>query len=417
MTTVRRMGLAPVVIALALGALASCGGRKDESAERAAPATAAAPHRGSGPEIPGSVTLSAAAIAEAGIRTWKVQPMDLEHLVVLTGTVGHDENHLLDVASSLRGRVASIPVDLGQRVRAGEPVVWIESVELSHAWDAYVKALGDLRVAERARERARSLLEAQAISVGETQSREAAALAARVEAATLERSLRLYGEPDDEVVAVRSAVEAGTELPFSAEAPHRVAVRAPFSGTIVERKVTPGSLVEALQPLATVADLSTVWVFVNAYEKDLTLLQKGLTASIRTEAYPQESFPGRIDVLGSVVDPATRTVRVRATVKNPGEKLRPGMFVTARIDVPRPQSEAIAAVAVPHSGLQTLEERTVVFVETAPGVFARRPVEVGHTFEGFTEILGGVKAGEVIVTEGSFVLKSEFAKAMLQEDD
>jgi len=369
------------------------------------------------PPIPESVRLTSAAIAEAGIQTWKVQPMDLEHLLVLTGTVGHNENRLLQVASNLRGRVAEIPVDLGQRVRKGDPIVWIESVELSHAWDEFVKALTELRISKRAYDRARLLLEGKAISAGEYQIREGAYLSRKVEAGTLERALRLYGEGEDEIASVRSAVETDTDLPLPAGGPHRLAVRAPFNGKIIDRKVTPGSLVEAMQPLATVADLASVWVFLKAYEKDLSLIAKGLPVAIRADAFPQESFHGRVDFLGSVVDTASRTVQVRATVENPQEKLRPGMFVNARVDVPKPQSESHLVVAMPQSALQTLEARTVVFVQTEPGVFVRRLVETGHTFEGLTEILAGLKVGDVIVTEGSFVLKSEFAKALLQEDD
>ncbi|HEX4826225.1 MAG TPA: efflux RND transporter periplasmic adaptor subunit [Candidatus Polarisedimenticolaceae bacterium] len=399
-----------VVFALVLSSSVACGRHGEAPAEKS---PAVAPE----PAIPGSVHLTAAAIAESGIQTWKVQPTDLEHLLVLAGTVGPDENRFVQVASNLRGRVAAVPVDLGQRVRKGEAVVTIESVELSHAWDEFVKAVADLGVARKSYDRARSLRDAGALSAADYQSTEAAYLARRVEAETLERALSLYGEDDGEIGAVRSAVEANAEIPLPSRELHRLSVRAPFDGKVLERKVTPGSLVEALQPLVSVADLSHVWVFLKAYEKDLPLLSAGLPVSIRTDAYPQVSFQGRVDFLGSMIDAATRTVQVRATVRNPGEELRPGMFVTARVDVPRPESEAKNVVAIPDSALQSLEARTVVFVKTSPGVFVRRTVEVGHTFEGLTEILAGVRAGEVIVTEGSFVLKSEFAKATLADQD
>ncbi len=93
-------------------------------------------------------------------------------------------------------------------------------------------------------------------------------------------------------------------------------LRAPFAGRVIDRKVTPGALFEALQPLMTVADLGTVWVFLSAYEKDLALLHEGLSVTLRTDAYPQETFGGRVDFLGSVVDAQTRSVRVRASVEN-----------------------------------------------------------------------------------------------------
>lgn len=365
-------------------------------------------------DTPERVTLTAAAISEAGITTWQVKPVDLEHLLVLTGSVSHDENRLLHVASNVRGRVVAIPVDLGARVRKGAPLLVLESVELGKAREELLRETSTLRVAARAFERARTLVEAKAISSGEFQVREGEYLSRRAAAQAAERALQLLGDDQAEIARLKSAAESDAEPP-AGDAP-RLTIRAPFDGRVVDRKVTPGALVEALQPLATVADLSDVWIFLQAYEKDLALLHTGLHVTIRTEAYPQESFQGRIDFVASSLDPATRTLKLRATVKNPHEKLKPGMFVKAHVDVPKPVAEAKAILVVPQSALQTLEGRTTLFVQSAPGVFERRFVEVGHSFEGFTEVLAGVKAGDVVVTEGSFVVKSEFAKASLAED-
>jgi cobalt-zinc-cadmium efflux system membrane fusion protein len=342
--------------------------------------------------------------------------VDLEHLLVLTGMVDYDENRLLQLAANVKGRAASIRVDLGARVRKGDPILEVESVELGRAREELLKELSGLRVSARAYERAKTLVAAKAISAGEFQAREGDYLAKKAAADAAERALSLYGVADDEIAALKSSVESDAQAPAGHDTP-RLVLRAPFDGRVIDRKVTPGSLFEALQPLVTVADLSSVWVFLQAYEKDLALLHQGVGVTIRTDAFPQESFEGTVDFLGSVVDRTTRTVRVRATVANRVEKLRPGMFVKAQVHVPKPEAEAAATVAVPQAALQTLEGRTTVFVQTAPGVFVRRFVETGHTFEGFTEILSGVKAGDVIVSEGSFVLKSEFAKASLVEEE
>lgn len=403
-----------LTIAAVLTAALGSGCRKGPAPE---PAAKPEPEAGEAHEgMPGRVTLTAAAISEAGITTWQVKPVDLEHLLVLNGTVGHDENRLLQVASNVRGRVAAIPVDLGAWARKGDPILEIESVDLGRAREEFVKELSELRVSARAYERAKALVEAKAISAGEFQSREGDYLSKRAAAEAAERALHLYGDSEGEVARLRARVESNSADPADSEAP-RLILRAPFDGRVVDRKVTPGSLVEALQPLMTVANLSTVWVFLQAYEKDLALLTQGLPVTIRTEAYQQESFKGRIDFVGSVLDPATRTVKLRATVENRSERLKPGMFVKAQVDVPKPEAEARAILAIPQSALQTLEGRTTVFVQAEPGIFVRRFVETGHTFEGFTEVLSGVKAGEVVVTEGSFVLKSEFAKATLAEED
>jgi cobalt-zinc-cadmium efflux system membrane fusion protein len=406
-----------LAVLIAAAALAACGRkaggpdreRKPEASE--AKAEAAGDHEEAMPE---TVKLTAAAIAEAGIQTWAVQPVDLEHLLVLNGTVEHNENRLLQVAANVRGRVTAIAVDLGESVRSGAPLLELESVDLGRAREEFLREASALRVATRSHERAKALVAAKAISEGEFQAREGEYLSRRAAAQAAERALHLYGEDDHEIERLRQAVEMNGALP-SGDPPH-LTLRAPFAGRVIDRKVTPGSLVEALQPLLTLGDLSTVWVFVQAYEKDLALLSKGLPVTIRAEAYPQDSFKGRVDFLGSVVDEKTRTVRLRATVDNHQERLRPGMFVKAQVDVPKPEAEARMILAVPQSALQTLEGRSTLFVQTEPGVFGRRLVEIGHSFEGFTEILAGIKSGDVVVTEGSFVLKSEFAKASLSEE-
>jgi cobalt-zinc-cadmium efflux system membrane fusion protein len=393
-------------------ALAGCKGRS------AAKPTTETPAKDGGkvaePASPERVRLTAAAIAEAGITTWKVQVVDLSHLLSLNGSVGYDENRLLQIAANVKGRVVSIPVDLGARVKAGDPLLVIESVDLGRTREEFVKELSGFNVSARAYERAKKLVEANAISAGEFQAREGDYLGKKAAVASAERTLHLYGDSEEAVARLRA--EAG-EQSHSAADGATLTLRAPFAGRVIDRKVTPGALFEALQPLMTVADLGSVWVFINAYEKDLALLHEGLPVTLRTDAYPQETFHGRVDFLGSVVDPQTRSIRVRATVENPAGKLRPGLFVKAQLDVPKPQSEARPIVTVPQAALQTLEGRSTVFVEVEPGVFARHHVEVGHSFEGFTEILAGIKAGDVVVTEGSFVLKSEFAKASLKEGD
>jgi cobalt-zinc-cadmium efflux system membrane fusion protein len=406
-----------LLLLAASAAAAACRKAVTPEAETEADAAKGAHEAAIDPEaLPESVRLTPAAISEAGITTWKVQPVDLEHMLVLTGSVDYDENRLLQIAANVKGRAAAIRVDLGARVRKGEAILEVESVELGRAREELLRELSSLRVSSRAYERAKTLVQAKAISAGEFQSREGDYLAKRAAAHAAERALHLYGVADEEIAALKASVETDGELLCGHDAP-RLVLRAPFDGRVIDRKVTPGSLFEALQPLVTLADLSSVWVFLQAYEKDLALLHEGVSVTIRTEAFPQDTFEGRVDFLGSVVDKATRTVRVRATVANHAEKLRPGMFVKAQVHVPKPEAEAKATVAVPQAALQTLEGRTTVFVQSETGVFVRHFVETGHTFEGFTEILSGVRAGDVIVSEGSFVLKSEFAKASLVEEE
>ena len=395
-----------LVLVLASVASAGCGRRP---AETKGEAHGEEEHAGEEHEpLPDTVRLTSAAIAEASIATWKVEPVPLEHLLVVPGDVGYDENRLLTVSSSVRGRVASIPVDLGQRVGRGAVLLRIESVELGRAREEYLKAAAELRVAEKAYERAKRLVTEKAISPAELQSREATYLSGVAARDAAAGALRQAGESEEGIGALGS----GGGRPSGVAT---VDLRAPFAGEVIDRKITPGSLVEAFQPLLVLADTRQLWVFFRVYEKDLALVHTGLPVAIVADAYPDVRFSGTIDFVGGDVDTSTRAVRVRAVVPNPGGKLKPGMFVKGQIEVPKPASEA-GTPAVPQSALQTLEGRPTIFVRTGPETFARRFVETGHTFEGFTEILAGVKPGEEVVTEGSFVLKSEFAKATLADD-
>ncbi|MEW6367150.1 MAG: efflux RND transporter periplasmic adaptor subunit [Acidobacteriota bacterium] len=394
---------------LVLAVACSRSTNQSESGEPVPEAEAAAEEQA----IPESVHLTPAAISEAGIGTWTVKPVDIEHLLSLNGSVEHDENKLLQVSANVRGRAVAMPVDLGARVKKGDVLVTIESVELGRTREEFIRELSELRVASRAYERARALVEAKAISAGEFQAREGAYLSKKAAVDAVERTLHLLGESQQQVDRLRADAESGTHSVAGAAT---LDLRAPFGGRVIDRKIAPGALFEALQPLLTLADLTTVWVFMQAYEKDLAQLHEGVNVTIRTEAYPEQPFEGKIDFLSSVVDSATRTVRMRATVANADEMLRPGMFVKAQVSVPASHAGK-TVVAIPQSALQTLEGRSVVFVEAEPGVFVRRFVETGHNFESLTEIFSGVKTGEVVVTEGSFVLKSEFAKASLAEED
>ena len=267
-------------------------------------------------------------MSEAGIATWRVKPVDVAHHLILNGSVSFDENHTLQVAANVKGRAAAIRVDLGARVRRGDALVVVESIELGRAREDVVRTRAELSVADRAYARAQALIKAQAISEGEFQIREGDYLSKKAAAAAAERTLRLMGESDDRIVRLTSA----PDQPDTDGA--TLTIRAPFDGRVVERKITPGALFEALEPLLTLADLSTVWVFLDLQEKDLALVSEGRPVTILTDAYPSDPFAGRVDVVGSVLDPGTRTVKVRAVVRNPGLKLKPGMFVKAQIQVP-----------------------------------------------------------------------------------
>ncbi|MBI3813536.1 MAG: efflux RND transporter periplasmic adaptor subunit [Nitrospinae bacterium] len=219
-----------------------------------------------------------------------------------------------------------------------------------------------------------------------------------------------------------------------------IPIIAPFKGRIVERVVTVGQVVDISTKLFKLIDLSTVWVWANVYEKDLGKVKIGQTVYITVSPYPDNVFTGKITYISDIIDPATRTVKVRAELENPPESpqipplskggrgdfkggqgglLKPEMFATVKIDVGRGFS-----LAVPESAIQREGENTIVFVTLPPsappykgGEFEKRVVAIGHEVDGYHPVISGLKEGERIVTKGAFTLKSEALKESMEHED
>jgi cobalt-zinc-cadmium efflux system membrane fusion protein len=183
------------------------------------------------------------------------------------------------------------------------------------------------------------------------------------------------------------------------------ALRAQIAGVVVDRNVLVGQEVRADQatPLLTISSLDTVWVLADAYEQDLSLVAEGDTVTIQVPAYPGEKFTGRVAHIGEVVDPATRTVKIRCVVPNKDHRLKAEMF--AKIDVSDNGRRKIMSIA--SKAVLTDGDRTYVIVATEGNVFRIRRIDVGPEVDGRTRILAGVTPGEKIVTEGAIFMKRE----------
>jgi len=174
---------------------------------------------------------------------------------------------------------------------------------------------------------------------------------------------------------------------------------------VVERTALPGSEVraDAAAPLVTISDLSRVWVLADVYERNLAYVKAGQTADLTVASYPGTVFKARIDHVGDVVDPQTRTVKIRLSAENREHRLKPEMFARVTLPLEGPH----AAVTVPSSAVLTDGENNVVMVVTGENRFAKRNVEVGAQMDGRTTIISGVHPGERVVVEGALFLKAE----------
>jgi cobalt-zinc-cadmium efflux system membrane fusion protein len=193
-------------------------------------------------------------------------------------------------------------------------------------------------------------------------------------------------------------------------------IRAPIAGVVLGRDAVPGSVVSAGTPLVTVTDPATLWLEIAATERLATSLRSGSTVRFTVQELGGSTFEAVVQGVAGALDPATRTLPVRAVVHNTLRRLRPEMFATVRVE----ESEARAAVSVPDDAIQLLDERPVVFIARPDGKggvrLERRDIELGARVNGRTQVLSGIAATEVIVIEGAFAVKSEFARAKMPSE-
>jgi cobalt-zinc-cadmium efflux system membrane fusion protein len=306
--------------------------------------------------------------------------------VTLPGRVSFDEDHTQRVASPIDGRAVAIPAKLGDRVRAGQAVVELSSPNVGQLQADAQKAISDLAVADKAVDRVHKLQAEGAVADKEVVQAENEQRKARADQARAAAQLRSLG-----VSASDPAVN--------------VALRAQIGGVVVERNVLVGQEVRADQaaPLVTISNLDTVWVMADAYEQDLGLVAEGDAVTIRVPAYPGETFAGKVGHVGDVVDPATRTVKVRCVVENKSRKLKPEMY--AKVDVQNAAGRKLILVSA--KAVLSEGDKSVVIVATEGDTFRSRRVDVGPETDGQVRILGGLRPGEKIVTDGAIFIKRE----------
>jgi membrane fusion protein, heavy metal efflux system len=315
-------------------------------------------------------------------------------------TVQPNENELAEVTTLIRGRVVKVHVDVGQDVKKGALLAMLHSTDLGVAEGAYLKASARLHEAELAYERARDLHQHKAVSLAELQRREAEMKTVRAEAREAQSRLELLGVPRQEVERLNREHTIKADVPL----------RAPFDGRVIMRNITRGEVVETEQKLFTVTDLSDVWVVANVPEKDVQFIRKDQKVDVILSAYPHAIFSGTITYVGDVLDPATRTMRLRVTVPNPDRLLKPEMFAMVRLySAPSPD-----ALTVPLAAVQSGPTGKVVFVQRAPNEFEVRPVKLGQESGEVVTVLAGVRPGEQVVAKGSFVLKSEMERHKIE---
>lgn len=341
------------------------------------------------------VTLSDTAMRTAGIKVDTVSNTisAASRSLVVPGQVQFDPRRVALVSPRVPGRIERLRVVQGDLVRAGETVALLYS-------PAFLTAQTDLMQAAR---RASML----------AQTPDSTGAAALADAAA--RRLRTLGVSDAAISRLTNGGEPEEFLPLTS----------PLAGTITESHTLPGSAIEAGAPVFKVSDLSVMDVVAEVPEASLPLVERGLRAEVSIPAYPGMSFSGHVERMSGELNPETRTVQAVVHVPNRGNRLRAGMFATVRLAIAgsRAAPLSVGDLSVPASAIVTEGDRSFVFVEVGPNTFERRSVEVGTLtppgsltpIEGAMAVRRGLAAGDRVVVDGAFTLKSELAKASLGE--
>jgi membrane fusion protein, heavy metal efflux system len=295
----------------------------------------------------------------------------------VTGVVQPDIARAVPVISLAAGRVVEIKARLGDRVTKGQLLLRVRSSDVSGAYQVYLKAANDERLARQQLERAQDLYGQGATAKSILEQAEDTEQNAQVDLDAANEQLRLLGVDKDHPSGI-------------------VDVIAPISGVITDQQVTSAAGVQGLSgpnPF-TISDLSYVWIICDVYENDLDAVHLGEYADIRLNAYPQRVVKGRIDNILPILDPTIRTAKVRLEVPNPERLMRVGMFVTATFYGKRPE----VRTAVPATAILHLHDRDWVFVAAGDKTFERVEISSGIMLAGnMQEVIRGLKPGTRVV--------------------
>jgi cobalt-zinc-cadmium efflux system membrane fusion protein len=375
------MRMSGVALAAAL-ALAGCGGAGEKASKMTSFSTAESPEAK-------AELFSLPADQMSHIQVVPVEQGRLARTLRLTGAVEYNDFKTTPVITQVGGPVSRVVVAPGEHVRAGQPMLYIASPDYSLLRAAYIKARDAFQLADKSYVRAKDLFAHGAIAQADLEQAESNRTQAQADFESSADAIRILGIPDPETIVSKAP---------SAEIP----LFSPVAGEVVDRECSVGQL---LAPGATqcftLSDMSSVWILVNVYQKDVAFVHVGDPVTIDNESYPG-AVHGKIEYISAALDPNTRTLQARIEASNPGERLKKEMYVTAEV-----QAGVIPnAMFVPNfSVLRDDQNMPYVYLQTGNNEFARRNVTLGESQDGKTQILTGLQANDRVVSDGSLFLQ------------
>jgi membrane fusion protein, heavy metal efflux system len=314
-------------------------------------------------------------------------------LVRTTGTVDWDNDHTTQAITQVSGPITRIVADTGTRVKAGDPLLYVASTDVTNSISAYRKAKNRFDLAQRVLERNKDLLEHKAISQRDMEAAQADYNDAATDLQTALQALKIFGVSQSDITeAEQQNVAIRPEL----------VMRAPLGGVVVDKKVLPGQFIQAGTTVAfVISNTATVWVQGHVYDKDLTAVHVGDKVDERNSSFP-ETFHGVVSYIGDLLDPATRTTPVRIVTQNPNGLLKKDLFV----DVVIHDKTTRDVLVVPTTAVLYDEDNfPFVYLQVESGKFAQRLVKLGAQQGDETQIGEGLAEGDQVVSQGSVFLQ------------
>ena len=367
-----------VMAAVVAATLTGCSSKTDSSSQASS-------------VIASNVTLTAT--QRQNIHLYTVEPVKFRKTVEATGTVDFDRNQATTVLAPFGGPVMKLLVSLGEQVKAGQPLVEVNSPDFAAAISTYRKAFATARNARMLADLDKDLLQQQGVSKREARQAETDAVNAEADRDAALQELRSLN------ISPRTIkdIQENQPIPYI-----EGMIRSPIAGTVVEKLITPGQLLQAgSTPCFTIADISRVWVIAHLFGPDVTMVSAGDPAEVET-GIATPNFTGTVDNISAQVDPDTRSVAVRVVVPNPGDVLKKQMYVRVLIHA---QQESTGLLVPVSAILHDSENLPFVYVAQPDGSFARQHVTLGYRAGDKYDITEGLKEGDRIAVEGGIFVQ------------
>lgn len=328
----------------------------------------------------------------AQLRIGEPEQHDVLGTLEVAARIETDGSRVAHIGSPVTGRILRLYVLEGQTVRSGQTLATLHSTDLSDTQFALVKARSQENLAEQATKRAEQLVEADVIGRAELERRRAELLQANSQVASIGTQLRGLGMSAHAIDELESNRRLNADYPIIAS----------IAGTVLERKISIGQVVQPADAAFTVADLSSVWIVADVPEQDAAKLTRNMEVEVTIPALPEQKLRGRLNYIAPIVNPATRTIQVRMVLANPKGIYKPAMLAGMTFLGHTEQKPTVPQTAVVRE-----ENKDFLFVQTAPNKFTLREVALGDESGDRRVLLSGVSPGERIVLDGAFHLNNQ----------